>query len=111
MTLRKGPGGPSGPPGLTASTGICYCLCPPRHEGLQEYMAKQRRVTDARSPRKKTPERPKRPTPPRRSAAAPAGSAPAEMPAPAPAPAKKPAYYEAIAIYETGVRALQRHDF
>jgi Tfp pilus assembly protein PilF len=31
-------------------------------------------------------------------------------PVPGPAP-RKPGYYEAIAIYETGVRALQRHDF
>ena len=30
---------------------------------------------------------------------------------PAPAPARKPGYYEAIALYETGVRALQRHDY
>jgi tetratricopeptide (TPR) repeat protein len=36
----------------------------------------------------------------RKPAAAPAGPAP-----------RKPGYYEAIAIYETGVRALQRHDF
>ena len=27
------------------------------------------------------------------------------------APVRKPAYYEAIALYESGVRALQRHDF
>lgn len=34
-------------------------------------------------------------------------------PAPPPPgpPPRKPGYYEAIAIYETGVRALQRHDF
>ena len=33
-------------------------------------------------------------------------------PAPPPPPApRKPAFYEALAIYETGVRALQRHDF
>jgi tetratricopeptide (TPR) repeat protein len=31
-------------------------------------------------------------------------------PAP-PAPPRRPAFYEALAIYETGVRALQRHDF
>ena len=31
-------------------------------------------------------------------------------PPPPPAP-RKPAFYEALAIYETGVRALQRHDF
>ncbi len=35
---------------------------------------------------------------------------PAEAPAPAPAP-RRPAFYEALAVYETGVRALQRHDF
>jgi tetratricopeptide (TPR) repeat protein len=28
-----------------------------------------------------------------------------------PPPVRKPAFYEALAIYETGVRALQRHDF
>ena len=39
---------------------------------------------------------------------------PAEKPqppqAPAPAP-RKPGYYEALAMYENGVRALQRHDY
>lgn len=36
-----------------------------------------------------------------------------EKPAPAPAgpPPRKPAYYEAIALYESGVRGLQRHDY
>jgi tetratricopeptide (TPR) repeat protein len=42
-----------------------------------------------------------------------------EKPAPAPAPAspapppppRKPGFYEAVAIYERGVQALQRHDF
>jgi tetratricopeptide (TPR) repeat protein len=33
-----------------------------------------------------------------------------EEPTPPPAP-RKPAFYEALAIYESGVRALQRHDF
>src|SRR5919106_3154758 len=28
-----------------------------------------------------------------------------------PAPPKKPGYYEALAMYESGVRALQRHDY
>ena len=32
------------------------------------------------------------------------------MAAPAPPP-RRPAFYEALAVYETGVRALQRHDF
>ena len=31
--------------------------------------------------------------------------------APAPQPARKPGFYEAVAIYERGVQALQRHDF
>jgi tetratricopeptide (TPR) repeat protein len=35
-----------------------------------------------------------------------------EPPPPAPAPpARKPGFYEAVAIYERGVQALQRHDF
>lgn len=78
-------------------------------------VAKQRRVTEARSPKKKTVDRPRRAESPRR--AAPVTTRPAAAPTvadPPPAPpvvAKKPAYYEAIAIYETGVRALQKHDF
>jgi tetratricopeptide (TPR) repeat protein len=38
---------------------------------------------------------------------------PPEPPKEASAPAvpRRPAFYEALAIYETGVRALQRHDF
>jgi tetratricopeptide (TPR) repeat protein len=77
-------------------------------------MAKQRRVTEARSPRKKPTERSRRPEPARKAAAVavrPAPPAPEPAPPPAPIVAKKPAYYEAIAIYETGVRALQKHDF
>jgi tetratricopeptide (TPR) repeat protein len=31
--------------------------------------------------------------------------------APPPAPPKKPGYYEALSMYESGVRALQRHDY
>lgn len=33
------------------------------------------------------------------------------MPAPEPAPPRKPGFYEAVAIYERGVQALQRHDY
>jgi tetratricopeptide (TPR) repeat protein len=42
-----------------------------------------------------------------------AAAAPARKPVVAPPlpPARKPGYYEAIALYETGVRALQRHDY
>jgi tetratricopeptide (TPR) repeat protein len=32
-------------------------------------------------------------------------------PAPAPPVPRKPGYYEALTMYETGVRALQRHDY
>lgn len=39
---------------------------------------------------------------------APVAAAPAPGPAPAP---RKPGFYEAVAIYERGVQALQRHDF
>ena len=35
---------------------------------------------------------------------------PKEVATPAPPP-RRPAFYEALAVYETGVRALQRHDF
>jgi len=87
-------------------------------------MAKQRRVTAARTSRssRTKPKKAAKPAArPRR-----ARQAPAAAPAPAVAPARarsaletvsalpvarKPAYYEAIAAYETGVRALQRHDF
>ena len=80
-------------------------------------MAKQRRVTATRSPRTGK-------TKPKKAAARPAvrvrrsalaSAAPATQRARAalevPPPARKPAYYDAIAAYETGVRALQRHDF
>jgi len=36
---------------------------------------------------------------------------PANDPPAPPVPPRRPAFYEALAIYETGVRALQRHDF
>jgi tetratricopeptide (TPR) repeat protein len=39
-------------------------------------------------------------------------NAPKEVEAPPPPPPpRKPAFYEALAVYEAGVRALQRHDF
>ena len=51
----------------------------------------------------------------RAAVAAPRSKRPApEPPAPAPAPpvaARKPGFYEAVAIYERGVQALQRHDY
>ena len=77
-------------------------------------MAKQSRQKPARPARKKPPVRSA--TPGRRGASATANPAPAQPAAekpgqpPAPPP-RKPGYYEAVAIYETGVLALQRHDF
>jgi tetratricopeptide (TPR) repeat protein len=74
-------------------------------------MAKQRRVASTRAPKKKSVSAGRGSAP--RSARAPAAPIvqkppPKEAPAP---PARKPAYYEAIALYESGVRALQKHDF
>lgn len=50
---------------------------------------------------------------PRRVAPTKTTHAPPETPTPAPPPAppRKPGFYEAVAIYERGVQALQRHDF
>jgi len=72
-------------------------------------MAKHSRAVVARPPRKKAS------SPKRRPAAKPVAAEPvvrrAVVPAePVPTP-RKPAYYEAIAVYESGVRALQRHDY
>ncbi len=43
--------------------------------------------------------------------AAPRAVAAPEPAPPAPPPPRKPGFYEAVAIYERGVQALQRHDF
>src|SRR5688572_27558509 len=48
----------------------------------------------------------KRDTPPARAARVPEPAPPVPPP-----PPKKPGYYEALAMYENGVRALQRHDY
>jgi len=48
--------------------------------------------------------------PAKRDAVAPR-AARAPEPAPAPPAPRKPGYYEALAMYENGVRALQRHDY
>ncbi|HJR61680.1 MAG TPA: tetratricopeptide repeat protein, partial [Vicinamibacterales bacterium] len=41
----------------------------------------------------------------------PVPAAAAPPPAPTSAPPRKPGFYEAVAIYERGVQALQRHDY
>lgn len=82
-------------------------------------MAKQRRSvrTTARATRpvkrtekkKKGPPKKAAPARPRRSA--PETREPVQPPPPPPPAARKPGFYEAVAIYERGVKALQRHDF
>jgi tetratricopeptide (TPR) repeat protein len=88
-------------------------------------MAKQRRPARAAAPaRKKSP--PKRGTSaPQRgrktatarsraqasSSTAKAVSRKPQAAAPEPPPPRKPGFYEAVAIYERGVQALQRHDY
>jgi tetratricopeptide (TPR) repeat protein len=49
-----------------------------------------------------------RPDPKHSRAVKPAEKPPSPTPAPVP---RKPGYYEALAMYENGVRALQRHDY
>jgi tetratricopeptide (TPR) repeat protein len=75
-------------------------------------MAKQRRTATSRAPSKKQKSRPAArgyaPSAPRAAVA----REPVRKEAPAPPPPpRKPAFYEALAVYEAGVRALQRHDF
>ena len=78
-------------------------------------MAKQSRQKPTRSSRKKVTARPAAPArkapPPAPVASAATFERKPPPPAPPPPAPRKPGYYEAIAIYETGVRALQRHDF
>jgi tetratricopeptide (TPR) repeat protein len=52
-------------------------------------------------------------SPVRRSSAAEKSqpAAPSPQPAPPPPAPRKPGFYEAVAIYERGVQALQRHDY
>lgn len=81
-------------------------------------MAKARRVVPNRTAAKKKPVKPTRAVRPRAGVSVATDRAdtvelqrpPATPPTPAPAQ-RKPAYYEAISLYESGVRGLQRHDF
>jgi tetratricopeptide (TPR) repeat protein len=80
-------------------------------------MAKQRRLAKTIRAVKKSVKKPvrKKVAPKKASGArprrAPTAPEPAPTPAPAPVAARKPGFYEAVAIYERGVQALQRHDF
>jgi tetratricopeptide (TPR) repeat protein len=74
-------------------------------------MPKQRRAATSRAPAKKQKSRPaKRPTASAVERTIPAKDAARKEPVPPPPP-RKPAFDEALAVYENGVRALQRHDF
>jgi tetratricopeptide (TPR) repeat protein len=75
-------------------------------------MAKQSRQKPTRPARKKAPARSAQAARKTAAVAPPTATLERKAPAAPPGPApRKPGYYEAIAIYETGVRALQRHDF
>jgi tetratricopeptide (TPR) repeat protein len=86
-------------------------------------MAKPKRLVKITRAAKKTVKRPvKKEAAPKREATpkktvdlrtrrAPVAAEPAKPQAPAPVPVRKPGFYEAVAIYERGVQALQRHDF
>jgi tetratricopeptide (TPR) repeat protein len=66
----------------------------------------KRAETNKKAARKGGPAKQK----PRVAVAAERAAAPPQ-PAPAPQPPRKPGFYEAVAIYERGVQALQRHDY
>ncbi len=66
----------------------------------------KRPVTKRKVARKAISARPR----PRTSAERPE-PVPAPAPPPSPTPPRKPGFYEAVAIYERGVQALQRHDY
>ena len=78
-------------------------------------MAKQRRAAASRAP---AATKKKQKSKPAKRSSAPAGERTVtarelqrKEPAPPPPPPRRPAFYEALAVYESGVRALQRHDF
>jgi tetratricopeptide (TPR) repeat protein len=81
-------------------------------------MAKQRRAVKATARNRRSPKRPpkNKKAAPKRAVAAPVKRTPVvrepDPPPPAaPVRARKPGFYEAVAVYERGVQALQRHDF
>lgn len=84
-------------------------------------MPKQRRAATSRTPsrpavRRAAVKKPKSKPAVRAAGGLAVASAPSrdvsrKEPAPPPPPPRKPAFYEALAVYEAGVRALQRHDY
>jgi tetratricopeptide (TPR) repeat protein len=79
-------------------------------------MPKQRRAAASRAPARTAVSRSplKRPKPKPASRASAVTTRPREVVVkepPPPPPPRKPAFYEALAVYEAGVRALQRHDY
>jgi len=83
----------------------------PRSARRTGVKAKTRPAAKVRPPAKSAARPPAKritPVPPR---AAPAIAAPPAPPPPSLAPPRKPGFYEAVAIYERGVQALQRHDY
>ena len=74
-------------------------------------MAKNNRTAAVRTAKKKAPSPKRKPLAKAVTAEPVATRKASAAPGPPPPPPHKPAYYEAIAVYESGVRALQRHDF
>src|SRR5262249_27468855 len=104
--------------GLTLSNLFCYCL--DQGQPFRRRMANQRPpAKSSRIAKKKSPPPAKKVTPPvaRARRPDPPARVPASRPAaaaavaPPPAEVKKPGFYQAVAVYERGVQALQRHDF
>ncbi len=74
-------------------------------------MPKQRRATGRRSSGNKQKQASAARSAPAAVERTPAIKESPRQPEPPPQPPRKPAFYEALTLYETGVRALQRHDF
>jgi tetratricopeptide (TPR) repeat protein len=78
--------------------------------------AKKTVKSSVKSVKKEAAPKPKKEATPKktvdlRTRRAPVAPEPAKPQPTAPVPARKPGFYEAVAIYERGVQALQRHDF
>jgi tetratricopeptide (TPR) repeat protein len=73
--------------------------------------ARGRTVTSPRAGLKAAVTKTRRPAKTARHANSKAAPTGPQAAGPAPAPARKPSFYEAVAIYERGVQALQRHDY
>ena len=100
-----------------------FCYCSRGHKGRRrigeaaparkDSRETRRTCQTGRNRKKAAPQRTAAAKPKRRPMAvkAPAAAPAAPPAAEAPAAPRKPGFYEAVAIYERGVQALQRHDY